>query len=77
MRGEITVNITPESYMYRNSAGASAQFTWNLFERWVENKSLILLVMHTRFHAIMNVAALSESQRAELRSILSIALPKK
>lgn len=77
MQGEFTVKITPESFSTHNTAGIDWQIKWNNFEGWVEKQNLVLLIMRSQVHFTLNAADLSESQRAELRSILSIALPKK
>jgi hypothetical protein len=77
MHGEITVNITPESFSSRSTAGATSTINWNLYERWIEKDNLILVAMYSRLFVILNIAGLSEAQRAELRGILSTALPKK
>ncbi len=77
VQGEITVNITPESISSRNTAGSMSQTGWNIYERWVESGNLILLVTHSRIYGIMNIAGLSDTQRAELRSIIATALPRK
>lgn len=77
MQGEILVKITPESFWSSNSAGSTSQQGWNIYKRWIESGNLILLVMRSQSYVILNVAGLSEMQRAELRSILSTALPRK
>jgi hypothetical protein len=77
MQGEITANITSDSISTRNSAGATSETRWNAFERWIERKDMVVVVMRSEANIILNIAALSEIQRSELRGILSTALPKK
>lgn len=77
MLSEITVNVTPESLSSRSTAGASSTINWNFYERWIEKDNLILVAMYSQLYVILNIAGLSAAQRAELRGILSTALPKK
>jgi hypothetical protein len=77
MQGEISVDITTGSFSSRNTTGSTSQSGWNIYERWIEGKNLVLLVMRNRLYVILNVAGLTETQRTELRSILSAALPRK
>jgi hypothetical protein len=77
MHGEITVNLTSELISTHNTAGATSQFAWSAFERWLERKDMVLLVMRSRGYIILGVSSLTDVQRAELRGILSIALPRK
>jgi len=77
MQGQFSVGITPESISGQNTAGTSWNNGWNIYASWREGKDLILLLYHNGSYLILNVAGLSDSQRAELRGILSTALPKK
>ena len=77
VHGEITVNITPESLSSPSTAGVTSQSGWNIYKRWVEERDLVLLVRHSPIYVILNIAGLTDGQRAELRGILSTALPKK
>jgi hypothetical protein len=83
MQGEFTVNITPESISIQNTAGNSSKSGWNVYSCWREGKNVIVLMPHSRalvFSSagqILGLAGLSDSQRAELRGILSTALPRK
>lgn len=77
MHGEITANLTTEFISTNNTAGATSQTRWNAFDRWIEKRDIVLLVMRSEAYTILNIAALSEAQRAELRGILTTALPKK
>lgn len=77
MQGEFTVNIVPAGISIRNTAGASSQFSWNLYEGWKEAKDLIVLKYLSGGLSILNVSALSDIQRQELRATLANALPKR
>jgi hypothetical protein len=77
MRGQFTVNITPESISTQNTAGVSTKSGWNIYDSWCEGKGLIVLVYRSRMFFVLNLVGLSEMQRDELRGILAIALPQK
>jgi hypothetical protein len=77
LRSQTTVNITPESFSSRDTAGATSQNPWSRYKHWIEKENLILLVMHSRLYVILNTAGLSEMQKTELRGILQTALPSK
>ena len=77
MQGEFTVEITPSAINMRNTAGTTANAGWNIYEFWSEAKSVIILVNRSGSYFVLSLSGLAESQRAELRSILSTALPKK
>jgi len=77
MQGQFTVNIAPGTFAIQNSAGWTSHTGWNLFEFWREGKDVIVLVFHTGTYYILCLSGLSEAQRAELRGIISLALPKK
>lgn len=74
IQGEITASVTPELFSLRNSAGGASQSVWNVYEHWIERGNLILVVRNSHYVAL-NIAGLTDAQRAELRSILSAALP--
>jgi hypothetical protein len=77
MQGLFTVNITPESISMRNTAGSNSQSGWSIYERWIDGKDLIVLVLLSQAFFVVSLAGLQDVQRGELRSILSTALPKK
>lgn len=78
MQGLFTVNITRESISVQNSAGTFHRSGWEPYRVWYEMKGVIVLFSHPAAHPmIVNLAGLSESQRDELRGILSTAIPKK
>jgi hypothetical protein len=77
MQGRFTVSVSPDSISTQNTAGSSAHATWNIYERWHEGKSLIVLILRSQTHLTLNLAALSDAQRTELRSILAATLPQK
>jgi hypothetical protein len=77
MQGVFTVNLTTQSISVRNSAGTSFESAWSIFESWWEKLGLILLRRRSGTFLVLNLAGLTEPQRAELRSILADALPQK
>jgi hypothetical protein len=77
MRSEFTVDLTPEFFSGRNSAGTSWQNSWALYESWREDGNLIILILRNQSYDILNLAGLSDPQRAELRALLAAALPQK
>ncbi len=76
MQGEITMNISPESFSSHNSVGTKSQAGWNIYDHWIEYENMVLLVRRSGAYAALNIAALTEAERAELRSILSAVLPR-
>jgi hypothetical protein len=77
MQGTFTVSLTAGSISFENTAGYSSRATWNIYERWREGKNVIILIYRSQTYLILNLAGLTEPQRAELRSILADALPQK
>ena len=77
MQGQFTVNITPDSISTQNTAGTLSKTGWNVYDYWREKKEVIVLVFHLGAFLPVSLASLSEFQRAELRGILNVALPKK
>ena len=76
-QGLFTVNVTAHSFAFKNTAGISSEISWNIYERWIDGGDLILLVNYSQAALTLSLAGLSDAQRAELRGILSAALPKK
>jgi hypothetical protein len=77
MQGEFTVSITPQSIAMRNSAGVTAQWTWNLYDFWRERECLIALALRSGTFIPLNLAGLPDIQRHELRTILEQVLRKR
>jgi len=77
MQGQFTVNVTSASISIQNTAGFAGQLNWYLFESWREGKSVIVLNYKSGNFNVLVTAALSESQKSEVRGILSAALPQK
>ncbi len=77
MQGRFTVDLTSESIAVDSTAEFTSRSRWNLYEFWREKDNLIVLVLHSTAFVILNIADLTEPQRAELRGILSSALPNK
>jgi len=76
-QGQCMVNLTKESVSIDNSAGVSSKSSWNLFDSWFIEKSLLVLKHRSGIYVAMSLAALSEAQQDELRGILTAVLPKK
>lgn len=76
-QGLFTVNVTPHSFAFKNTAGISSEISWKIYERWIDGGDLILLVNYSQAALTVSLAGLSDAQRAEVRGILSAALPKK
>jgi hypothetical protein len=76
-QGLFTVDITPHSFVLKNTAGISSEITWNIYERWIDGGDLILLVNYSQAALTLSLAGLSDMQRIELRSILAAVLPAK
>ena len=78
MQGKFTVNITRQSISVQNSTGTFHRSGWEPYRVWYETKGVMVLFSRPAAHSmIVNLAGLSESQRDELRGILSEAIPKK
>jgi hypothetical protein len=77
LQGVFTANLTPQSISIKNSAGTSFEGVWSVYESWREKLDLILLKRRNGTSLALNLAGLSEPQRAELRGILAAALPQK
>jgi hypothetical protein len=78
MQGQFTVNITPASLSVQNTVRALTQFEWNRGVFWYEAKNVVVLIFRRPLaRYLISLASLSESQRDELRGILTAALPKK
>lgn len=77
MQGRFTVEMTPESLEIGSTAGFTSRSNWNLYEFWSEKNHLIVLVLLSSAFVVLNTAGLPEPQRAELRGILSSAVPQK
>lgn len=77
MRGQITVEITPESFSFQNTSGISYKTVWSIYDYWREGKNLIVLSGRTCTYWPLCLAGLSAEQRAELNGILTAALPKR
>lgn len=75
MQGDFTLNITPDAVTLQYSGGAD-RTEWKVYEHWSEKKDVIWLGFPQGGHQLVGVAALSDAQRDELRSILAAHLPK-
>jgi hypothetical protein len=77
MQGTFTVNASPDSLSVRNTAGLESRMVWTLYERWLEDKNLIVVVLRAPSYFVLSLAGLTDFERSELRGILTAALPKK
>lgn len=77
MQGEFTIRLTPDSISTENTAGSLSMSAWNIYDYWCEDKGVIVLRFRSGSYSILSLAGLSNTQRSELRSILSAALPKR
>lgn len=75
--GEMTVTLDTQSVSVRSSIGISFESGWNAFSDWNEKQNIVLLRFPVGTFYILNIKDLSETERGELRGILSSALPKK
>ncbi|HWA94902.1 MAG TPA: hypothetical protein VG844_09900 [Terracidiphilus sp.] len=76
IHGEITVNITPESFI-SSAAGSKSEIKWEMFDHWLDGGDFLLLVYKSTTSSIVNISGLTPSQCAQLRSILANALPQR
>lgn len=77
MKGQFTVNITPDSISTENTAGTSSRSAWNVYDYWCEGKDVIVLMFHSGAYSILSLGGLSSPQRDELRSILTAGLARR
>ena len=77
MQGTYTVDLALGAISIQNTSGFSTEAGWNLYDFWKEGKGVIILVNKSGTFFVLSIAQLFEPQRAELRGILSAALPKK
>jgi hypothetical protein len=77
MQGQFKVNVNSQSISTENSAGSSSTCAWNIYDYWREGRDVIILVFRSGTYFILGLSGLSETQRAELRGILTAALPRK
>jgi hypothetical protein len=75
-QAETTVSATAASISFRSAIGSSENI-WGGYSTWAERNGILVLVSHAGVRSILKIAELSERERAELRSILGTALPKK
>jgi hypothetical protein len=74
---ETTLTITSEEVFFRCGDGCLTRSGWNIYNEWIENGHILLLVTRARARRIVNLGGLSEAERQELRGILAVALPKR
>jgi hypothetical protein len=76
MQGVYSVEITPESISFTNTAGIATRTGWNIYESWREGRNLIVLIYHSSAYFTLVLSGLSETERSELRGILAAAIPR-
>ena len=77
MQGEFTVQITPQTYFCRSSAGTTLEAGWDVFDFWIDDRDLVLLVYKSGMSVPLNTSNLGQTEQSELRSTLSAVLPKR
>ncbi len=77
MQGRFTVEMTSDFISTDNTAGTFSKSAWNIYECWCESKGIIVLMSHSGAWSVMSLAGLSQVQQNEVRSILTVALPRK
>lgn len=76
-QGIFAIDLNPGGISIQNTAGIASQVQWNVFDWWREKRNVIAVTYKSGAFFIISLAQASESQRQELREILSSALPKK
>lgn len=74
--GTITIHLDVESIAIRSTVGTSTQSRWNVYNGWQEKQDIVILRYPNGTFQFLNIAGLSEPERAELRGILATALPR-
>jgi hypothetical protein len=77
MQGQFKVSVNAQSISTENTAGSASTCAWNICDYWREGRDVIILVFRSGTYFILGLSDLSETQRAELRGILTAALPRK
>lgn len=77
LQAEITLNVTAESIACQTSAGSTSKSPWSIYKCWSEGKEILTISYHSGVYFVVSLGGLAEAQRAELRGILTTALPKK
>jgi hypothetical protein len=76
-QNEFTVSVTPDLLSIQNPSGVSSQIGWNLVESWKEKNNLIVLIFRSKTSFLMNLSRLSDTEREDLRGILSSTISPK
>lgn len=77
LHGEITVDIANDGINQQSPIGFSSQSNWTLFDFWSEAPGLILLILHSGMYLVLNTTEVPDTERQELRRMLSSALRMK
>ncbi|HEY2861839.1 MAG TPA: hypothetical protein VGJ21_25795 [Terracidiphilus sp.] len=77
LQGVYTIDVTTNQLSIDNTAGISSQVQWRVYESWHEKNGVIVIRYKSGWFFIISLLRASDPQRAELRKILSEALPKK
>jgi hypothetical protein len=75
-QAETHASITTEGVAFRSAVGSS-QSTWGPYYAWAERGGTLILLTRAGVRKIIGVGNLSDSDKAQLRSILAAALPQK
>jgi hypothetical protein len=75
-QAETTVTVTPESIGFRSATGFSESI-WECYATWVERNGILILVTRAGVRKILKITGLSDSDKDELRGLLTAALLKR
>ena len=74
---ESTVTLTSEIVRFQCGPNCFTQSPWSGYLEWIEKGNILLLITTGRQRRILQVGSLSNTERQELREILSSALSPK
>jgi hypothetical protein len=77
LHGEIVNELTAEGLWQKTEGGSYGFSKWKDFSYWRESEQIIIVVYPTNVFCLLPKSDLSADQCAELRGILSSALPQK
>jgi hypothetical protein len=77
LHGEIVNELTAEGLWQKTEGGSYGFSKWKDFSYWRESEQIIIVVYPTNVFCLLPKSDLSSDQCAELRGILTSALPQK
>lgn len=75
-QAETTCTVTPRSVAFHSATG-SAESIWGCYKSWHERNGFLILTTRAGARKIVKISGLAESAKAELRALLTAALPNK